>query len=164
MRSTLAIAAFVVGALAVPYNKEEKRDVVTAWDYVTAYNVVTVTAGQEPAATPQEKPKHYGHHNNQNTPVAYTTVVTTPSAAPVEKPKEYSPPAYSAPAVEAPKESAPSYSAPSTGAAPTDYAGQCVYHHNLHRANHSVADIEWDEGLASIAQTIAESCVYAHNT
>lgn len=162
MRSTLAIAAFAAGALAVPFNAEQKRDVVTAWDYVTAYDVVTVTAGQEPAATP-EKPKHYGHHNF-NTPVAYTTVITTPSPAPVEKPKEYTPPAYSAPAVEEPKETAPSYSAPSTDAAPTDYAGKCVYHHNLHRANHSVADIEWDEGLASIAQAIAESCVYAHNT
>lgn len=161
MRSTLAIAAFAVGALAVPYNQERKRDVVTAWDYVTAYDVVTVTAGQEPAAT-QEKPKHYGHHNF-NTPVAYTTVVTTSSPAPVKKPKEQAPPGYSPPAKE-PKPSVPSYGGGSTDAAPTDYAGKCVYHHNIHRANHSVGLLEWDLGLASIAQTIAESCVYAHNT
>ncbi|EME47364.1 hypothetical protein DOTSEDRAFT_69335 [Dothistroma septosporum NZE10] len=155
MRSTLAIAAFAAGALAVPYNKEQKRDVVTDIDYVTAYNVVTVTAGQ-PAATP-EAPKHYGHHNNYNNPVAYTTVVTTSSAAPAA----YSPPAVEQPATTS---SAPAYSASSaSGPEPTDYAGKCVYHHNLHRANHSVSDIAWDDGLASIAQTIAESCVYAHN-
>jgi len=48
-------------------------------------------------------------------------------------------------------------------ASPTDYQGFVVYHHNLHRQNHSAPLIEWDDDLASTAATIASSCVYAHN-
>jgi len=39
-----------------------------------------------------------------------------------------------------------------------------VYHHNLHRSNHSADAVEWDDGLAATAQKIANTCVYAHNT
>ena len=38
-----------------------------------------------------------------------------------------------------------------------------MYHHNIHRANHSANAVTWDAGLASTAATIAASCNYAHN-
>ncbi|KAK1086364.1 hypothetical protein LTR33_001600 [Friedmanniomyces endolithicus] len=47
--------------------------------------------------------------------------------------------------------------------APTGYNDLVKYHHNIHRSNHSVADIEWDDGLASTAAIIAAGCWYAHN-
>lgn len=162
MRSSLAIVAFAAGALAVPYNK---RDVVTAYDVVYATQVVTVTAGGD---APKQTPAHYGHNHNS----VHTKVVTYEAPAP-----KYEAPAttYEAPAPtsEAPKET---YVAPSStkekeaskptgyGAAPTDYKDLVVYHHNIHRANHSVPDVEWDDELYSCAQEIAASCVYAHNT
>ncbi|KAK5132478.1 hypothetical protein LTR08_009024 [Meristemomyces frigidus] len=48
-------------------------------------------------------------------------------------------------------------------AVPTSYQEITVYHHNIHRSNHSAPDLAWDAGLASTAATIAASCVYAHN-
>lgn len=48
-------------------------------------------------------------------------------------------------------------------AAPTDYSGIAIYHHNIHRTNHSAPAVIWDDALASTAATIASSCVYAHN-
>ncbi|KAI7490649.1 hypothetical protein KC357_g1994 [Hortaea werneckii] len=91
---------------------------------------------------------------------------------------------------EAPSSEAPSstYVAPSTSEAPsstyvapsstaasttssaddsivTSYQDKVLVHHNVHRSNHSdTGDLEWDDGLASTAQKIAESCTYAHNT
>ncbi|KAK5120070.1 hypothetical protein LTR85_006551 [Meristemomyces frigidus] len=50
-----------------------------------------------------------------------------------------------------------------SNAVPTTYEEIAVYHHNLHRTNHSAPNVEWDDGLASTAGVIAASCVYAHN-
>lgn len=43
------------------------------------------------------------------------------------------------------------------------YKDTIVYHHNLHRANHSAPDLKWDLSLAASAKEIARSCVFAHN-
>lgn len=45
-----------------------------------------------------------------------------------------------------------------------DYEETMLYHHNVHRANHSAPALEWDSGLADAAKTLAESCDYGHNT
>ena len=52
--------------------------------------------------------------------------------------------------------------APSTR--PTGYAEIITRQHNVHRANHSAPEIQWSDDLAATANTIASSCVYAHNT
>jgi len=46
---------------------------------------------------------------------------------------------------------------------PTTYEEIVVYHHNIHRANHSADAITWSDSLASSAAEVAASCVYAHN-
>lgn len=43
------------------------------------------------------------------------------------------------------------------------YQNTVIKHHNIHRANHSAPALVWDSQLAAIAQSIAQSCVYAHN-
>lgn len=43
------------------------------------------------------------------------------------------------------------------------YNETVVFHHNLHRANHSSVNITWDEDLASTAQKIANLCNFEHN-
>lgn len=162
MRSTLVAAAFAAGALAVPFNEKRANapqgyggNVETAYDVVYVTNVVTVTAnGDAPAYTPEAK--HYGHKHKK-------PVTTTQEAAPVYTPET----TYEAPAstYEAPAESSPS-SSPSTPAGPASdsYADTCLYHHNLHRANHSAPALTWSDSLAATAQKIADSCVYAHDT
>lgn len=53
----------------------------------------------------------------------------------------------------------------STGSLSLDQSYQAVMldYHNLHRANHSVDALTWDTTLAGYAQTIAETCVFAHD-
>lgn len=61
--------------------------------------------------------------------------------------------------------SSPSSSAETSKPPPkTDYKGQVIYHHNIHRSNHSAPPISWDDGLAATAQHICNTCVYEHNT
>jgi len=59
-------------------------------------------------------------------------------------------------------------SGPPSGPRPTsvssDYQQGILDSHNIHRANHSAADLTWDDHLAGIAAQIAASCVYAHDT
>merc|ERR1711967_15773 len=44
------------------------------------------------------------------------------------------------------------------------YADRVLLAHNVHRANHSAADLTYSNELAAVAQEIASSCVYAHDT
>lgn len=158
MRSSLAIAALAAGALAIPFANHEKRGIVnTAYDVVYVTDVVTVTGDGSPKPakqTPANAPQHYGHHNGHS-PAVYTTVTSSSSSSP--------PPVYKAPATYAASKPKSTPSNP-TGAAPTGYNDLVVYHHNLHRANHSCPDVEWSDDLYSSALEIAQSCVYAHNT
>ncbi|EFX02006.1 scp-like extracellular protein [Grosmannia clavigera kw1407] len=44
-----------------------------------------------------------------------------------------------------------------------DFQTTAVYHHNIHRANHSAPDLSWNSDLASYAATVAATCVFAHD-
>lgn len=175
MRTAFTLAAFAAGALAVPY----KRDVITNYDIVYVTDVVTVTAGQaEPTQAPVFSHYHHAHAHSQSTTVieqvsteAKSTYqapppssTPSPSSTPAPEPATTQQPTstYVAPTTSS---SAVVYSSSSAAAAaPTSYQDICVYHHNLHRSNHSAPDVAWSDDLASSAQQIAESCVYAHNT
>jgi len=54
--------------------------------------------------------------------------------------------------------------AAASSSAPNSYAQAILDQHNNHRQNHSAQALVWDDNMANIAQQIAESCVYAHNT
>ncbi|KAF2216257.1 hypothetical protein CERZMDRAFT_116355 [Cercospora zeae-maydis SCOH1-5] len=166
MRTTLISAALAAGALAVPAQAPAgygapQVDVEVSYDVVYQTEVVTVTAGgQPPAYTPQVKP-HYGHKSKQ----VFTTVVQAAPPAYTPPPAPPSPPTYeqpSPPPAPAPAP-APSPSSAPSGPASGSYADVCLYHHNLHRQNHSAPALVWDDGLAATAQKIADTCVYAHN-
>ncbi|EME85351.1 uncharacterized protein MYCFIDRAFT_210209 [Pseudocercospora fijiensis CIRAD86] len=176
MRSSIALAAFAAGALAVPFNNEKRAVVQTAYDVVYVTDIVTVFAGYAPPAEPTPSsssssssapaPQHYGHHNNWHPSVAYTTVQQQPEPTPTPQPSTSTTPTQQAPPTYGAPSSQPSSPATNagTGAAPTDYNGLVVYHHNLHRANHSCPDVQWSDDLYNTALLIAQSCVYAHNT
>jgi hypothetical protein len=38
-----------------------------------------------------------------------------------------------------------------------------IYHHNVHRQNHTAVNAVYNSTIAGYAQTVASSCVYAHN-
>ena len=189
MRSAVIAAAFAACAVAVPH---QKRDVVTDTDVSMVYvtDVVTVT-GDGATPTPAQhwghSNPHWGyphwssgwssgqssvttkHHGGgkkpkPSTPTAVTTSTeaapTTTEAAPTTTPTSTE----AAPTTtETPQSTKQAPTTTESGSVPTSYSEITVYHHNIHRSNHSAPTIEWSDDLASSAATIADSCVYAHN-
>ncbi|KAK4937904.1 hypothetical protein LTR10_021545 [Elasticomyces elasticus] len=51
---------------------------------------------------------------------------------------------------------------PATATAEADYVDAILLHHNVHRANHSASTMVWSDAMATIAQTIADTCIYGH--
>lgn len=46
----------------------------------------------------------------------------------------------------------------------TPYVRTILRHHDVHRANHSAPALAWSDSLAGTAQSIAETCIFQHNT
>lgn len=51
-----------------------------------------------------------------------------------------------------------------TANAAATYKKTVLRHHNVHRANHSAPNVAWGPSMANWAQTVAESCIWRHNT
>ena len=51
-----------------------------------------------------------------------------------------------------------------SGSPDGDFQERVLYHHDIHRVNHSASGIAWSDTLASIAQETAGRCVYGHDT
>lgn len=51
-----------------------------------------------------------------------------------------------------------------SGSPDGDFQSRVLYHHDIHRVNHSASGISWSDTLASIAQETAERCIYEHDT
>lgn len=132
MRTAFSLAALAAVALAVPY----KRDVAyTDWDVAYVTDVVTVTAGQAPAAytsasssSEASVAQHYGHRNGwhphssvwtSSWATTLTEVVTQPTSTSTPAPA-YTPPSTSTPEPETTiiTTSTPVYQAPATTSAP----------------------------------------------
>lgn len=52
---------------------------------------------------------------------------------------------------------------PNLDAESATYQGLVLLNHNVHRANHSVADLVYNSTLASYAEQIAKTCFYNHS-
>jgi uncharacterized protein YkwD len=107
-----------------------------------------VEAASKPTSTPEPKP----------------TPKPSPKIAPVvESPKPAEPSPDPAPKPDPEPKPAPSPTKDET-AQPSDYSSTAVYHHNVHRFNHSASAVEWDDEIAGHAKTLAERCVFEHDT
>ncbi|KAK4150062.1 protein PRY2 [Chaetomidium leptoderma] len=49
-------------------------------------------------------------------------------------------------------------------AEPSDYPSTAVFHHNVHRLNHSASALIWSPTLARYAQTLVNTCHYGLNS
>lgn len=167
--SIIAVASLAALAVATPLDKR-------AYEYKVEWDVVTITVtgyppqDTNPPATFYSAPAEpsvsidtsdsegrYGNWGGRggwggnSAPAAETAAPSAPAAAPVpESPKTGQAPA--------------SGSAPVNSPISSDYKQGILDSHNNHRANHSAPDLTWSDSLASIAQQIASSCVYAHDT
>jgi hypothetical protein len=174
MRSSILFAATgAILAAASPVLNERK--LVVATDVVMKWVTVTVTDGkprptmfrpgkihvQEPtsssissisSASPSPEPI-------PSPPPAPILEIPPPPPAPIPVPEVVEPviPA-PAPAPEAPAPP-PVQEAP----AGSDYVSTVLYHHNVHRSNHSAPDLVWSDEHAGYALESAKKCVFAHD-
>ncbi|RYP41959.1 hypothetical protein DL767_000590 [Monosporascus sp. MG133] len=110
--------------------------------------VITTYVGQ-PAPEPEPEP---------TTPVV--TVVEPPAEPSTKEPE----PTVVDPTTKEPSVPPTSVAAPQpTAPADDDFEGNAIYHHNLHRANHSSPEVEWDSEIAGYASNTAATCFFAHD-
>lgn len=161
-----------VAALASPV-VEVKRYLVTEVVMETA--TITVTASSTGRSWSKWTGKHGPPGASNTLSVIDTTssipIVSVPTTSQAAVPTTLSTstiPSTSEAPVPAPSSSSSTAPAaqPSsdTSAGLSSYAQPIIDQHNLHRRNHSAVDIAWNQTLANIAQQIAESCDYKHNT
>lgn len=117
-------------------NWGQSTDPATANSPTAPVDPATPTSAAAPAWTPA------------NTPESPASPASTPTSAPVASAWTSAPPTASS----------------SSPSGPNSYAQAILDQHNNHRQNHSAPALVWDDNMANIAQQIAESCVYAHNT
>ncbi|KAI0425388.1 CAP domain-containing protein [Xylaria sp. FL1042] len=163
MKSSIFLAATSAAlALANPLDKR-----VLETEVVVEYYTVTVT-GNAPQATPTQV-KLRPHPNTQDeTPVEQpeptTTIEPTTTSQPVVivtvTPEETKPTTTAAPSTVADTAAQASNSASSEG---DSFESVAVYHHNLHRSNHSSPEVTWNEKIAGYAATTAATCKFAHD-
>lgn len=138
------------------------------------YDVKAEYAGS--SEVPSSSHHHKGHHHNAPTSTSSCPPSSTPESslpttnnnmvAPLPSTTTTStvPGSYSAP----PKNNQPAVSSAASAAAPaptdSSYQGKVLYHHNIHRANHSASDLTWNSELENCAQILASRCVYKHDT
>lgn len=169
--SILIAAANAVLAIAGPV---EKRAYVT--EVATYYETVTVTEGSEPTPTAgvkqEAQPKVVVVTQTAGAqpapepteePEQPSVVIVTASPDPTtESPQPTQPAPTSEQVIEAPSSVAVEYPTPS---APSDddFIGNALYHHNLHRANHSAPELSWDDKIAGYASNTAKTCHFGHD-
>ncbi|KAL7621534.1 hypothetical protein AAE478_008859 [Parahypoxylon ruwenzoriense] len=159
----------------------EKRKMETTW--VWDWETVTVT-GTETA-----KPTlFFGQkHRPQTTEVTAASVETAPASvvvvtvspeAPAPVPTTQVPSVVivtqtpqaaaattttAVPVVQAPESAAPQTTSEPQEPANEDFNSAAVYHHNIHRSNHSSSELLWSDTLAGYAANTAATCKMAHD-
>ncbi|KAI8948386.1 CAP domain-containing protein [Xylaria longipes] len=162
MKSSIFLAA--TGAALALSNPLDKRVLET--DVVVEYYTVTVTGGApkptnvkvRPHARPHTRPIQQLPPVEQPQPTTtsqpYVVVTVTPEAVPTTT-----------------TTTEPSTTAVETQAQATNQVSSegdsmqsaALYHHNIHRSNHSSPAVSWNDEIAGYAGNTAATCVFAHD-
>jgi hypothetical protein len=190
MRSTLLFAALAVGACAKVVEKEvyvtdwtteTVTETVTQWPTTTANSANLVkqdTAVAVADTAPAPVVSSSSSTSTSALPTVDLTKKTTAEPAPAAATEVenaaaaattwFSTTYWSIPAEPAATEAPTSLSTSTSAAAaatPTNaYQETILYNHNVHRSNHSASSVTWSGSLESSARTLAERCVYQHDT
>ncbi|KAI0536856.1 CAP domain-containing protein [Xylaria digitata] len=160
MKSSIFLAA--TGAILAFANPLEKR--VWETETVVEYYTVTVT-GDAPKATlshvkvrphtkptqeaPVEQPEPTTSSAPTTTSQAVVIVTVTPEQ---EKPTTTAKPST---VVDTPAQASDS--------AGDSFQSAALYHHNIHRSNHSSPQVTWNDQIAGYAANTAATCKFAHD-
>lgn len=190
----IAVGLLASLALAKPIERRAmttEYDIVTVWTTVTAGQepaptkaperneapaaaaAPAVPAAEVPAPAPEQPapeqptPEQPAPGNFAEGSPAPADPQPAPQQAPEPAPAQ-SAPEPKAPAAEAPAQQAPAPQAPasSDSTPPSDgsYKSNILYHHNVHRSNHSADALTWSDELAAAALKLAQRCVFKHDT
>lgn len=140
-----SIFAVLSGAAAVMASPAalNKRVYETKW--TTVVEVAYVTEGTPQATQPPAAPI-----------AEVVTVTKAPEVEPIYAPTPA--PVVVAPTTKQEAAPVPTYAPPAAG----NMKEAAIYHHNLHRSNHSAPAMSWKDDIADAAQVAADSCVFAH--
>lgn len=148
MKSSLVMLSGAAVAMAGPVqNRNVEIIVETAVVVETIFDYYTVTQGFTVPAEP----------TTTSNPVV---VVTVTAGATTEAPTSSSTDLVKVAVAET---SSSSTSSAATAASTSSFADMALYHHNIHRTNHSAPTISYDDTYAGYAATVAASCVFAHD-
>lgn len=159
-------------ALLATASPLEKRKYIT--EVQTYYEMITITQGLDPEPTPVAGVKHRPEdvpveaQGGPDTEAPVVVVTTTKESKPEPEPTNIPVVTVTAsspkPTDEAPTpKQSPQEGSDSEAPADDDWKGLGVYHHNLHRANHSVPEVSWNDRIAGYASTSAAQCVFKHD-
>ncbi|AEO61181.1 hypothetical protein MYCTH_2135772 [Thermothelomyces thermophilus ATCC 42464] len=189
MKSSIFLAGCgAILAAASPILQDRRlyfeTDIVTKWVTVTVtegdqptilrvlnrpHRTKTITRA-EPSTTSSPPPPPPSTSSlvvqDDDVPTATSSPKPPPTTSSVvESPKPVEPSPEPAPVSSEPASApAPSSTKEVTVPQPSDYASTAVYHHNVHRSNHSASALTWSDEHAGYAKTLAERCVFAHDT
>ncbi|KAK0655088.1 CAP domain-containing protein [Cercophora newfieldiana] len=156
MRSSILLAASgAILALAGPI--VEKRATIVETDYAIEWVTVTVTDGRP-------LPSFFRQHKNHALPSSITSFSSSASPSPTPTPTPEPAPA----PVPEPEPIIPEVPAfipevPVFAPAGDDYVSTLLYHHNVHRTNHSSGDLSWGSAYADYALQTAKKCKFEHD-
>ncbi|KAI1309598.1 CAP domain-containing protein [Xylaria venustula] len=177
MKSSIFLAATSAAlALAGPLDPR-----VVETDVVVEYYTVTVTGSAVEATPTEATPTHTQaklrpHPKpTQETPVEQPESTSTPETTSTVEPTSTSQPVVIVTVT--PEETQPTTTAQSTTstvastpAQASDSASEgdsfesvAVYHHNIHRSNHSSPEVTWNSEIAGYAAITAATCKFAHD-
>lgn len=159
-------------------------------DAPTSIASTSTTSVQAAQASPKAKvagykPHSHNHHHYSPAPKAVAPVpesVSSSSKAVVPTSTSTTEQAYIPPSTSTSSQVAPATTAAPQASTPAPsnndlpktvvagltsedeiYKGLTLQHHNVHRTNHSVAALEWNQTLADFAKTTAQTCVWGHS-
>lgn len=95
-----------------------------------------------------------------------STVIVVPVSSSTKQPEPTTAPAVvAAPPAATSTKQEPATTKVDSPAAPgaSDYASTLLYHHNIHRSNHSAGALEWGDSYAQYAQQAAAPCKFQHD-
>jgi hypothetical protein len=187
MRSNLFLAALAAGAA----HAYEKRVYVTDWTTVTVTKTVTApavtetvtpiqqvqvantvftTSTEAPAVVETKTTSDLAKKSTEAVPVnepatSYFSTAWTSTFEAASSTEQAQAPASTSSTTQAAAASTSTASSSDLPAGLTAaYKADVLHNHNVHRSNHSVSALDWHNDLFEAARTLAEQCVYKHNT
>ena len=132
----------------------EAAEAKAAQQKAAAEKAAADKAAAEKAAQQQQQQQNQASQTQPNPP---------PQTQPKPQPTQHEPPADSSPASSVSTDGLPTEFVPNLDTESAIYQGLAKQHHDIHRKNHSLNALAWNDTLFGYAKETATSCIYGHS-